>query len=231
LVKTHKNSICFYLVPSRGTKSEKSPATHFFSISMRLFLLAASILALTLGTAACQQDPSDQPQPAAPVQEATLNMTFRYYSPDETRGINHLADKPAGQLLPDRLTVKFSNNLTSPTDQLELTIAKSRQKPGLAGTYTLASQPDPGQGDVQVSYLRPSPSSNTIGNLVSSNSHRLTGSLVISSYDAARNLISGSYSVEAANSKDPFVFLSSGLDTRRAGDLRIYGTFTEVPLR
>lgn len=197
---------------------------------MKRFLFACLTTA-SLFTISCQKDAADQPQPAVPVQEATLNMTFRYNSPDETRGINHLADRPSGQQLSDRLVLKFSNSQVSPTDQLEFTIAKSRQKPGLAGTYTLASQPDPGVGDVQVSYLRPILNSSAIGNLVTGNSHRLTGSFVISSYDAARNLISGSYSVEAAGSKDPFVFLASGTDTRRAGDLRVYGTFTEVPLR
>lgn len=194
-------------------------------------ILFAFLTTASLFTIACQKDDSNPPQPAAPVQEATLNMVFRYYTPDESRGINHLADRPSAQQLSDRLVVKFSNSQASPTDQLEFTIAKSRQKAGLTGTYTLASQPDPGAGDVQVSYLRPSLNSSAIGNLVTGNSHRLTGSVVISSYDAARNLISGSYSVEAAGSKDPFVFLATGSDTRRTGDLRVYGTFTEVPLR
>ncbi|MBC6697202.1 hypothetical protein [Hymenobacter sp. BT190] len=197
---------------------------------MKRFLFACLTTA-SLFTIACQKDAAEQPQPAVPAQEAALNMTFRYNSPDETRGINHLADRPGGQLLPDRLVLKLSNSQTRPTDQLEFTIAKSRQKPGLAGTYTLASQPDPSAGDVQVSYLRSSFTGNAIGHLVTGNSHRLTGSVVISSYDAARNLISGSYSVEAAGSKDPFVFLTSGTDNHRSGDLRVYGTFTEVPLR
>lgn len=194
-------------------------------------LLFTFLTSASLFTIACQKDSADQPQPAVPVQEATLNMTFHYTSPDETRGINHLADRPSGQQLSDQLVVRFSNSQTIPIDQLEFTLAKSRQKPGLAGTYTLSSQPDPGAGDVQVSYLRPTPSSSAIGNLVTGNSHRLTGSFVISSYDATRQLISGSYTVEAPGSKDPFVFLSTGSDTRRSGDLRLYGTFTEVPLR
>lgn len=201
---------------------------------MKRFLFAFLTTA-SLFTIACQKDAADQPQPAAPAQEATLNMTFRYYSPDETRGINHLADRPGGQQLPDRLTVKFNNSPgpNGPTDQIEFTIAKSRQQPGLAGSYTLASQPDPGQGDVQFSYLRPSPGGSAIDNRVSSNSHRLTGSFIITRYDAVRNLISGSYLVEAANVKDFFFFTTASgpADTRRPGDLRVYGTFTEVPLR
>ncbi|WBA40731.1 hypothetical protein [Hymenobacter canadensis] len=197
---------------------------------MKRFLVTL-LTSATLFTIACQKDSADQPQPAAPVQAATLNMTFHYTSPDETRGINHLADRPSGQLLSDRLVLKLSNSQTSTTDQLEFTLAKSRQKPGLTGAYTLASQPDPGAGDVQVSYLRASLNSSAIGNLITGNNHHLTGSFVISSYDATRNLISGSYTVEAADSKDPFTFLATGVDNRRSGDLRVYGTFTEVPLR
>lgn len=194
-------------------------------------ILVTLLTSATLFTVACHKDQDDQPQPTAAVQAATLNMTFHYASPDETRGINHLADKPSGQQLADRLVVTFSNSQTSPTDQLEFTIAKSRQKSGLAGTYALASQPDPGAGDVQVRYLRHTPSSAAIGNLVTGNTHRLTGSFIISSYDANRQLISGSYIVEAADSKDPFTFLTTNIDTRRSGELRVYGTFTEVPLR
>ncbi|WBO83681.1 hypothetical protein [Hymenobacter yonginensis] len=194
------------------------------------FLLTL-LTSATLFTVACHKDQDDQPQPAAPAQAATLNMTFHYTNPDETRGINHLADKPSGQQLADRLVVTFSNSQANPVDQIEFTIAKSRQKSGLAGTYALASQPDPGAGDVQVRYLRPTPSSAAIGNLVTGNTHRLTGSFIISSYDANRQLISGSYTVEAADSKDPFTFLTTGVDNRRSGDLRVYGTFTEVPLR
>jgi hypothetical protein len=189
------------------------------------------LIAITLGTAACQKD-NDSPQPAAitPAQEAALNMVFRYYSPDESRGINYLADKPAGELLPDRLTVK----LTGPgsTDQIEFVLTRSRQKPGLVGTYTLASQPDPGQGDVQVTYQRAG-ATDSRRNGMSSTANRLEGSFTITSYDAGRHLISGSYTCSAPGTKDPFVFLTNGFtaDTRRDGDLRVYGTFTEVPLQ
>ena len=197
--------------------------------------LLLALIALTLGITACQKDDnSPRPTVAAPAQEATLNLVFRYYSPDESRGINYLADKPAGQLLTDRLTVKFTNNFPGlgSTDQIEFVLPKSRQKPGLVGTYTLASQPDPGQGDVQVSYQRAG-TADTHRNGVHSNSNRLEGSFTITSYDASRNLISGSYTCSAPNSKDPFTFLTNGssADSRRDGDLRVSGTFTEVPLK
>ena len=189
------------------------------------------LLAIMLGTAACRKE-NDSPRPATvvPAREAALNMVFRYYSPNESRGINYLADKPAGELLPDRLTV----TLTGPgsTDQIEFVLTKSRQKPGLVGTYTLASQPDPGQGDVQVTYQRAGANDGR-RNGMSSTANRIEGSFTITSYDAGRNLISGSYTCGAPGTKDPFVFLPNGstADTRRDGDLRVYGTFTEVPLR
>ncbi len=196
-------------------------------------LLLASCIAVSLGIVSCQQDDVPQPAEPAPVREATINTVFRYYSPDESRGINHLADKPFGQWSSDRLTVKFHNTIPglNPTDEIQFVLPKSRQKTGLTGTYTLASQPDPGQGDVQVKYLRPGTSSSW-NNGVNSNAHVLEGSFIITSYDARRNLISGSYAVEAKDVRDAFVFLASGssADNRRTGDLRVYGAFTEVPL-
>ena len=197
--------------------------------------LLLALIALTLGITACQKDETPpQPTAVAPTQEATLNMVFRYYSPDESRGINYLAEKPTGQLLADRLTVQFNNSVSgfTSTDQIEFVLPKSRQKPGLVGTYTLASQPDPGQGDVQVSYQRAGTAISR-SNGVHSNSHRLEGSFTITSYDASRNLISGTYTCTAPSSKDPFTFLPNGTtaDGRRDGDLRVSGRFTEVPLK
>jgi hypothetical protein len=115
-------------------------------------------------------------------------------------------------------------------DRVLFTIPISRQKAGLTGTYTLASQPDAGLGDALVTYTRPSNSTSALDNVYGTNSARLEGSFIITSYDASRRIISGSYTVKM---KGPFSFVdvNSAGDPRRDGDVRLSGTFQEVPLK
>lgn len=204
--------------------------------------LTSICLGLVLLTA-CAKKEAD-PQPAAPVlpapiQEATLNLRFDYYGtikdPSATRSLSLLATRPAGQQFTDRLTLHFDNldRFNTITDQLDFVLPRSRHKAGLVGTYSLASQPDAGVGDAQVSYVRPIDAGAVRANVFTSSISQLTGSLTITTYDAARQLVSGSYSLSLDSVKDPFSFTSAGLgtDSRRDGDLRLSGTFQEVPLK
>lgn len=118
--------------------------------------------------------------------------------------------------------------------RIEFVLPVSRQKTGLVGSYSLASQPDINQGDVLVTLTRPYYNLSTVSaNLYTSNSERLTGSFIITSYDAARQLISGSYSVDAPNVQDPQAYdvVAVPGDIRRWGDLHFAGIFQEVPLQ
>jgi hypothetical protein len=199
----------------------------------------APLLAALLLTACSKKGVDPTPPPLPPAQAATVNMAFDFYptasSPARTQSLSLLPQKPVAQQLSDRLVIKldYANTAGITEDQLQFTVPLNRQKPGLAGTYTLASQPDASQGEVLVSYIRPtSASSNTYYNTYDSNRCRLDGSLTISAYDASRRLISGTYSVKAVNVKTPFFFLaySAASDTRPDGDLRLTGTFTELAL-
>lgn len=203
--------------------------------------LASFLLAATLLTACSKKetDPQPTPPPPAPAQAATINMAFDFYptpsSPARTQSLSLVPQKPAGQLLSDRLVIKleYANGINFVEDQVQFTLPLSRQKPGLVGTYTLASQPDASVGEVLVAYTRPiAASANAYFNTYDSNRARLEGSLVISAYDATRRLISGTYTVKAPNVKTPFLFLgyNATSDTRSDGDLRLSGTFTELPL-
>lgn len=198
------------------------------------FLLAATLLS------ACSKKGTDpQPTPAPPAQAATINMAFDFYptasSPARTQSLSLVPQKPAGQLLNDRLVIKleYADAANFVVDQVQFTLPLGRQKPGLVGTYTLASQPDASVGEVLVVYNRPvSASANAYFNTYESNQSRLEGNLVIGAYDATRRLVSGTYTVKAVNVKSPFSFLSynSSGDPRPNGDLRVSGTFTELPL-
>ncbi|GAA4037929.1 hypothetical protein GCM10022409_23990 [Hymenobacter glaciei] len=203
--------------------------------------LASFLLAVTLLTACSKKEADPQPTPAqpAPAQAATINMAFDFYptasSPASTQSLSLVPQKPAGELLSDRLVIKLehANAANFVGDQVQFTLPLSRQKSGLVGTYTLASQPDASVGEVLVAYNRPvSASANAYSNTYNSNNARLEGSLIISAYDAPRRLISGTYTVKAVNVKSPFLFLgyNSTSDPRRDGDLRLTGTFTELPL-
>lgn len=203
--------------------------------------IASLALAAILLSACSKKEADPQPQPAvpAPVQAATINVAFDYYatgnSPASTQSLSLLAAKPTYKALADRLEVKLEslNSLNFVEDRVQFVIPISRQKTGLMGSYTLASQPDASLGEVLVTYTRPSNSSSAYSNVYSGNQSRLEGSFIITSYDASRRLISGSYTVKALTVKGPFSFLGVGSasDPRRDGDLRLSGTFQELPLQ
>jgi hypothetical protein len=201
--------------------------------------IASLALAAILLSACSKKEADPQPATPAPVQAATINVAFDYYatgsSPATTQSLSLLAAKPTYQALADRLEVKLESlsSLNFVEDRVQFVIPISRQKTGLVGSYTLASQPDASLGEVLLTYTRPSNSSSAYSNVYSGNQSRLEGSFVITSYDASRRLISGSYSVKALNVKGPFSFLGVGSagDPRRDGDLRLSGTFQELPLQ
>lgn len=207
-------------------------------MSSRLILLASMLMASLLG-ASCRKDCDPTPTPAVvaePAQAATLNVNFEYAGSPEARSVSYVADKPSAELLPDRLIITISGGggSSGPADRVGFALARSRQKPGLVGTYTLASQPDASQGDAQVMFIRFTPSTNTANNTVSGNQNQLSGSLTITAYDAARQLVSGTYEVKAAGLRDVFSFRNYAdytPDARREGNLRVHGSFTELRLR
>lgn len=201
--------------------------------------IATFLFAVTLLTACSKKEADPQPaSPQAPVQAATINMAFDYYavgnSPASTESLSLLATKPVYKMYSDRLEVNMQavNSAGFVQDRILLTIPLSRQKAGLVGTYTLASQPDASLGEMLVNYTRPSNSSSAYDNVYSSNSARVEGSFTLAAYDASRHIISGSYTVKFLNVKGPFSFVdySSTGDPRRNGDLRLNGSFQELPL-
>ncbi|WP_019946308.1 hypothetical protein [Hymenobacter aerophilus] len=207
-------------------------------MSSRIIFLASLLTASLLGTS-CRKDCDPTPTPpvvAEPAQAATLNVNFAYSGSTEARSVSYVADQPSAELLSDRLIITFDGGLGNggPADRISFALAKSRQKPGLVGTYSLASQPDASQGDAQVMFIRFTPSTNTANNAVSGNQNQLSGSLTITAYDAARQLVSGTYEVKATDLRDVFAFRNYAdytPDARRLGDLRVHGSFTELRLR
>ncbi len=200
--------------------------------------LASTLLLSSLLVTACsKKDPDPQPTPSTPAQAATVNVAFDNYAtasqPASTESLSLLATKPTYQAFSDRLEVKLevANVLGLVQDRVLLVLPIGRQRNGLVGTYTLASQPDASLGEVLVTYRRPSNSNSAYDNVYGSNTAKLEGSFTITGYDASRRLLSGSYAVKALNVKTPFSFIGagSGDDPRRSGDLRLGGTFQELP--
>ncbi|GGG28249.1 hypothetical protein [Hymenobacter glacieicola] len=201
---------------------------------LKFVRILSGISMLTL-VAGCQKD-TEMPEPtvAPAVQEANLNFTYTY--PTESKGQTFLAQAPSGKLASDRLTLVFEKEPRpagmGTEERIEFLLPKGKQKAGLVGTYTLSSQPDPGQGDMLATYERPTYGSGVYLNKYSGNSHRLEGNFVITEFNAARQLISGSYTFTIRNAKDPYVYLAVGsqADSRRDCDIKVYGTFKEIPL-
>lgn len=187
---------------------------------------------------ACQKD-KETPEPTVtpPVQEANISFTYTYPTAEaENKGQTFVAKEPAGKLTPQKLTLLFEKEPRAAgagtEERLEFVLPSSKQKPGLVGTYTIASQPDPGQGDVLTTYERPFYGMGAYLNQYSGNTNSMEGSLVITAYNSERQLVSGSYSFLITNAKDPFRFLgtSSQSDGRLACEVKGYGTFQEIPL-
>lgn len=198
------------------------------------FLSGVSLLVLTT---ACQKD-TEMPAPTVtpPVQEANVSLTYTYSTASANRGQTFLAQEPTGKLASDKLTLTFEKApravgmLTE--ERIGFVLPRSKQKTGLVGSYTLASQPDPGQGEVVATYERPTFSTGVYLNQYSGNSHPMEGSLVITKYDAGRQLISGSFTFTVKQAKDPYIYLaiSSSSDGRSNCEIKGYGSFEEIPL-
>ncbi|WP_426493324.1 hypothetical protein [Hymenobacter sp. 102] len=205
---------------------------------MRKPLLILSSLSL-LALASCQKDDEKQPNPMpaepTPVQEANVNFVYTY--PNESKGQTFLAKDPKGKLESSRLSLTFEKELrqyaVTTDERIEFLLPQSRQKSGLVGTYTLSSQPDPGQGEVQATYERPFSGTGSFANKYSGNTSVMQGSFTISDYNASRKLLSGSYTFTIRQIRDPFQFLATGSysDPRRLCDVKCYGTFREIPLQ
>jgi hypothetical protein len=200
-----------------------------------LLFCGFGLLALT----SCRKDDNQRPAPMpaqpAPVQEANVNFVYTY--PDESKGQTFLARDPKGKLESSRLSLTFEKelrqNAVTTDERLEFMLPQSRQKPGLTGTYTLSSQPDPGQGEMQITYERPYTGTSSFANKYSGNTSVMEGSFTISEYNASRKLLSGSYTFTIRQARDPFQFLAFGSfsDPRRLCDVKCYGTFREIPLQ
>ncbi|UPL48630.1 hypothetical protein [Hymenobacter sublimis] len=202
---------------------------------MLTFVRILSGISLLTLLASCQQDiETPEPTVTPPVQEANINFTYTY--PTESKGQTFLAPAPSGRLASDKLTLLFEKEPRPAglgiEERVEFVLPKGKQKAGLVGTYTLSSQPDPGQGEVLATYERPAYGTGIYLNKYSGNSHRLEGSFVITEFNSARQLISGSYTFTIRNAKDPYVYLAVGsqADSRRDCEIKSYGTFTEIPL-
>jgi hypothetical protein len=201
--------------------------------------LASLLLAVTLISACSKKEADPQPTPVTPpAQAANIDVKFDYYStgstPATTQSISLLADKPTWKQASDRLTITLEklNVLGTAQDRVELTIPLNKQKPGLVGTYVLASQPNTTMGEALLEYVRPG-SSSSYSNTYGSNGNQVAGNMVITSYDTKRQLISGTYTARFTNVKGPFSFLGVGSvgDPRLDGDLTLNGTFQELPLK
>jgi hypothetical protein len=71
--------------------------------------------------------------------------------------MSFVATRLTGQALADWLEATFEALSPSNTvsDQVQFVMPLSRQKAGLKGIYTLASQPDTGTGEALVTFTRP----------------------------------------------------------------------------
>lgn len=183
-----------------GTTSEHGLLTTspFFAVKHPFTLALLLSLPLLLNTG-CSKEENPLPEPT-PQATATYRRTFFYPANSavlDTVYAALLLRAVAGQ---DANELNISIGTTKPDENVNFRIERSRIKPGTAGTYSLKTAQSPGQGDASVTYYCQSGSG---GYLYFSTANRLTGSLTVTGYDAARKLLSGRYTVELPDASDP----------------------------
>lgn len=194
-------------------------------------MLVTALLGSLLLITSCKKESDPEPAPLVPAQSAEVSVAATYYDNTPAQGLHYLAYSPAASQYSDRLELLFRDDFGR--EALTLVFAKSKQKAGWVGTYIVAAQPDPGQGDVQFSYVRRL--NDNYSNSFGSNTNALSeGSVVITAYDASRKVLSGTFTLHIKKAKDPFRFTSafpgSASDARADADIKLYGTFLEVPI-
>ncbi len=141
----------------------------------------------------------------------------------------HVTMLGRGAFTPQELSLYFAPK--EGLDAISFLIAADKLTAGVLGTYSLKSQPDPNPGAVTTRYTLYSKNTtgSSAGVIYGSSWNIMLGELKITSYDASRRLISGSYSLQMDNLPNPF---DGGVNNteKEHCNLKVTGTFTHVKL-
>ncbi|MBC6991926.1 hypothetical protein [Hymenobacter sp. BT491] len=196
---------------------------------MRQNTTLSLLLGLTLAfTAGCDKDDRETPEPL-PEPAVTYSRTIVYQDNGQHRDTTFQAPQLKGFVTQTAESLAVGVEPTTNTEGIGFELDRTKLSATLTGTYTLKTLRDRTL-DADVSYYYDLPESLGGGTVIyPSSMQHVTGSFAISSYDAKRQLLSGTYTATLTGASDPHVAYSTF--PKRRCDITVTGTFTNVPVR
>ena len=195
-----------------------------------LFIL--TMLAWTAAACGSKDNDPAPTTPTGPAMELTMTRTQDYLGDRTDAGITytHATMSGQGRLANQELSLYFAPK--EGLDAISFVVAANKLATGMVGTYTLKSQPDPTLGVVVTRYTLYSKNTtgSSTGTIYDSSWSLMPGELKITSYDAQRGLISGSYTLQMDNIPDPFDGRLGSTEKEHC-NLKVTGAFTNLKLQ
>ncbi|UPL48930.1 hypothetical protein [Hymenobacter sublimis] len=188
------------------------------------------LLSLTLAfTAGCDKDDREETPESIPEPTVTYSRSIVFQDNGQHRDTTFQAPQLKGNVTQTTQSLSVSVEPITRTEGIGFALDRTKLAAALTGTYTLKTLRDQTlHADVRYYYDQPeSLGGGTI--LYFSSMQHVTGSFTISSYDAKRQLLSGTYTATLTGSGDPTVAYSTF--PKRKCDITITGTFANVPLK
>ncbi|SNC76633.1 hypothetical protein SAMN06265337_3485 [Hymenobacter gelipurpurascens] len=188
------------------------------------------LLGLTLTfTAGCDKDDrEDTPEPL-PEASATYSRSIVYQDNGQRRDTTFQAKQLEEFVSQTTQSLVVGVQPTTTTEGINFTFDRTKLPAALTGTYTLKTLRDRAL-DADLTYYYDLPESRGGGTILYFSSiQHISGSFSISSYDAKRQLLSGTYTATLTGASDPTVAYSTF--PKRACNITVTGTFANVPLK
>lgn len=197
---------------------------------MKQNITLSLLLGLTLAfTAGCAKDDRETTPEPLPEPAVAYSRSIVYQDNGQHRDTTFQAKQLGAYITQTPQSLSVSVRPTATTEGISFALDRTKLPATLAGTYTLKTLRDPAL-EADVSYFYALPESQGGGTVIyPSSMQHITGSFVISSYDAKRQLLSGTYTATLTGASDPTVKYSTF--PKRKCDITISGTFTNVLLK
>jgi hypothetical protein len=196
---------------------------------MKQNITLSLLLGLTLAfTAGCDKDDREQTPEPTPESSLTYSRSIVYEDNGQHRDTTFQASQLKGYVTQTAQSLSVGVAPTTSTEGIGFELERAKLPAALTGNYTLKTLRDRTL-DADVSYYYDLPESRGGGTIIYlSNMQYVSGSFTISSYDAKRQLLSGTYTATLTSASDPTVAYSTF--PKRKCDINVTGTFANVPL-
>ncbi len=195
------------------------------SAATLVLLLGTTLL---LATGCDKEDKEDLPEPL-PASSVSYSRSIVYQDNGQHRDTTFQASQLKVYANQSSQSLAIGVHPGTETEGIGFTLDRSKLPAALTGTYTLKTLRDRTR-DADVTYYYDQPERMGGGTILYfSNGQHITGNLIITSYDAKRQLLSGSYTATLDGSNDPTVEYRTF--PKRKCNITITGAFANVLLK